>query len=173
MTDGAFSQHNVYQMAEINGGPGFWVTRTTWGNTVARIIGIGTITGPGPYFGSPPVLMDVYSKDGKLRDGLERLSTAGTYKTWRLIDPPEWEATVTLRSLDDAQIAAALVKYDKRRKPKSDIEEFNRLLLNVPFDQKDKAKSLGAKWDPAIKKWWIKAEDETAIANARKFGFAP
>jgi Domain of unknown function (DUF5710) len=173
MTNGAFSQYNVYQMAEINGGPGSWVTRTTWGNTVARIVGIGTITGLGPYFGSPPVLMDVYSKDGKLRDGLERLSTAGTYKTWRLIEPPEWEATVTMRSLDDAEIAAALVKCDRRRKPKSAIEEFNRMLLNVPFENKDKAKGLGAKWDTASKKWWIKADDKAAIAKARKLGFTP
>lgn len=173
MTDTAFSQHNVYQMAEIYGGPGFWVTRTTWGHTVARIVGIGTMTRLGPYFGSPPVLMDVYSKDGKLRDGLDRLSTAGTYKTWRLIDRPEWAATVTLRSLDDPEIAAALVKNDRRRNPKSDVEEFNRLLLNLPFEQKDKAKALGAKWDGANKKWWVKAEDEIAIAKARKLGFTP
>ena len=149
------------------------IGRALRGFLVARIVGIGTMTKPGPYFGSPPVLMDVYSKNGKLRDGLERLSTAGTYKTWRLIAPPEWAATVTLRSLDDHEIAAALVKCDRRRKPKSDIEEFNRLLLSVPYEQKDKAKALGAKWDPASKKWWVKAEDEAAVVKARKLGFVP
>lgn len=29
------------------------------------------------------------------------------------------------------------------------------LLLNVPFSEKDEAKSLGAKWDPILKKWYI------------------
>ena len=173
MTDTAFSQHNVYQMAEINGGPGFWVTRTTWGNTVARIVGIGNITGPGPYFGSPPVLMDVYSKDGKPGDRLERLSTAGTYKTWRLIDPPTWAEVATLRSLDDPETAAALVKSDRQRGRKSITEDVDRLLLNVPFDLKGKAKALGAKWDPAVKKWWIKAGEDPAIEKARKLGFLP
>lgn len=173
MTDTAFSQRNVYQMAEINGGPGFWVTRTTWGNTVARIVGIGTITGPGPYFGSPPVLMDVYSKDGKPGDRLVRLSTAGTYKTWRLIDPPTWAESAPLRSLDDPETAAALVKSDRRRGSKSISDDVDRLLLNVPFDLKDKAKALGAKWDPAVKKWWIKAEEDPAIKKARKLGFLP
>ena len=58
---------------------------------------------------------------------------------------PEWEANVTLRSPDDSKIAAALVKCAWRRNPKSDIEEFNKLLLNVSFDQKDTAKTIGAK----------------------------
>lgn len=173
MTEPAFSQYNVFQMAEINGGPGFWVTRTTWGDSIAHIVGIGMMTKPGPYFGSPPVLMDIYTRDGKLRKGLERLSTAGTYKTWRLIDTPEWVATFPIRSLDDPEIAAAVARFAMRGNKKSEVAEFNRLLLNVPFDQKDKAKALGAKWDPANKRWWLKAEDNAAIAKARQLGFIP
>lgn len=166
-----FCQHNVYQMADINGGPGFWVTRTTWGDSVAHVVGIGMMTRPGPYFGSPPVLMDIYSRDGKLRKGLERLSKAGTYKTWRLIDTPNWVANILIRRLDDMEIAPALARFAIRRSKKSDLEEFNRVLLVVPFEQKEKAKALGAKWDAARKKWWIKAEDEAALAKARKLGF--
>lgn len=30
-----------------------------------------------------------------------------------------------------------------------------RILLNVPYDEKDEAKSHGAKWDPEEKKWWV------------------
>jgi ribonuclease HI len=30
-----------------------------------------------------------------------------------------------------------------------------RIYLRVPFSQKDEAKGLGAKWDPACKKWFI------------------
>lgn len=29
------------------------------------------------------------------------------------------------------------------------------LLLNVPYEEKDEAKSLGAKWNPELKKWYI------------------
>ena len=30
-----------------------------------------------------------------------------------------------------------------------------RRLLNVPFDEKEEAKAIGAQWDALIKKWWI------------------
>ncbi|HCL4436064.1 TPA: hypothetical protein N2F56_004327, partial [Salmonella enterica] len=30
-----------------------------------------------------------------------------------------------------------------------------RLILNVPFSEKDEAKSKGARWDPELKKWYI------------------
>lgn len=171
MTAPEFSQHNVYQMAERHGGVGFWVTRTTWGHTVARIVGIGKVTGPSPYFGSPPVVMDVYSNEGVLREGLQRLSTAGTYKTWRLIEAPAWVGTVELRRLDDAAIAQAIDKFDRRRSRAPAVDDGSKMFLNVSFEQKDKAKAIGAKWDPANKKWWLKVGDEKALGNAAKLGF--
>lgn len=30
-----------------------------------------------------------------------------------------------------------------------------RLFLNVPYEEKDEAKDLGAKWNPRVKKWYI------------------
>ena len=30
-----------------------------------------------------------------------------------------------------------------------------KIYLNVPFEEKDKSKSMGAKWDPKKKKWYI------------------
>lgn len=30
-----------------------------------------------------------------------------------------------------------------------------KILLNVPFVEKDAAKALGAQWNPALKKWWL------------------
>lgn len=30
-----------------------------------------------------------------------------------------------------------------------------KLILNVPYEEKDKAKELGAWWDPDIKKWFV------------------
>lgn len=34
------------------------------------------------------------------------------------------------------------------------------LLLNVPYSQKDEAKSLGAKWNPKLKKWYTDTPNE-------------
>ena len=34
------------------------------------------------------------------------------------------------------------------------------LLLNVPFSEKDKAKALGAKWNPKLKKWYAEGQYE-------------
>jgi hypothetical protein len=61
---------NVLQMYVAHGGPGFWVRRTTWGAICARVIRVGALTAPAPYFGNPSVLMDAYTLDGELREGL-------------------------------------------------------------------------------------------------------
>src|SRR5690606_151101 len=119
------------QMFVTHGGPGFWVRRTTWGATCARVVGIGPLAGPPPYYGNPPVIVDVYSLDGKLKDPLARLPVPGTYKTWRRIDPPGWSDSIRLRALDDPAIAEALAKHDKRRKPSAAGSE--RIDLSVPF----------------------------------------
>jgi hypothetical protein len=34
--------------------------------------------------------------------------------------------------------------------------------LNVPFSEKDLAKSLGARWDPAARKWYVPSDRDTA-----------
>lgn len=34
------------------------------------------------------------------------------------------------------------------------------LLLNVPYEEKDEAKSLGAKWNPEFKKWYIQNTED-------------
>ncbi len=34
------------------------------------------------------------------------------------------------------------------------------LLLNVPFAEKDEAKSLGAKWNPSCKKWYVESRQD-------------
>ncbi|MGR8931384.1 MAG: DUF5710 domain-containing protein [Gammaproteobacteria bacterium] len=38
----------------------------------------------------------------------------------------------------------------------------SKLYLNVPYAQKDEAKGLGARWDPAAKKWYIPAGKDIA-----------
>lgn len=38
----------------------------------------------------------------------------------------------------------------------------NKTYLNVPYAQKDAAKALGARWDPANKKWYVLAGKDIA-----------
>lgn len=79
---------NIFEMFVANGEAGFWIRRTTWGATCARVIRVGAMTKLGPYFGNPFVLMDVYSLEGTLKEGLAQVPVLGTYKTWRRIAPP-------------------------------------------------------------------------------------
>lgn len=174
-TDG-FSDQNVFEMFVTNGGPGFWVRRTTWRSSCARIIRVGPMTKPGPYFGNPSVLMDVFSLKGDLQEGLAKMPVPGTYKTWRLIAPPSWASSVNLRPLDDPGINAAFEALDRRRGRKtSDAEsvgsEEGRVYLSVPFSHKEEAKRIGARWSPTEKAWWLPAGDATAITAARNLGF--
>ena len=37
------------------------------------------------------------------------------------------------------------------------MQNNQRVILEVPFQEKDKAKDLGAWWDPDIKKWFVPA----------------
>lgn len=87
-----FADQNLFQMFVANGSrPGFWLRRTTWSNTCACVTSVGPLTGPAPYYGNPKVLADIHDMaTGKLRESNARLPAAGTYKTWRLIDPPPW-----------------------------------------------------------------------------------
>jgi hypothetical protein len=48
-----------------------------------------------------------------------------------------------------------------------------RVWLNVTYQQKDVAKNLGARWDPAEKLWWLPADDHAAINRAKELGFLP
>ena len=87
-----FADENLFQMLVANGSQqGFWLRRTTSGNSCARVTSVGPLTGPGPYYGNPKVYADIYDlATGTLREAHARLPAAGTYKTWRLIAPPPW-----------------------------------------------------------------------------------
>ena len=39
----------------------------------------------------------------------------------------------------------------------------SKTYLNVPFAQKDAAKALGARWDAAIKKWYVPADKDMTL----------
>ena len=34
------------------------------------------------------------------------------------------------------------------------------LILNVPYSEKDEAKALGARWNPEIKKWYVRNKED-------------
>ncbi|MGO4440266.1 DUF5710 domain-containing protein [Rhizobium sp. RAF56] len=172
---GNFSDQNIFEMYEANGGPDFWIRRTTWSHTCARIIRIGPFTKPGPYFGNPSALMDVYSLDGELKDELAPVPVAGTYKTWRRIEAPAWVESMPLRSLDDPAIGATLAALDKKRGKGpggrfTAQAEGERVMLTVPFARRDEAKKLGARWSPTDKSWWLLADNASALAEARALG---
>lgn len=83
---------NVFQMYVAYGRkPGFWLRRTTWGNTCAKVVSVGTFMGPPPYYGNPPVRADIFNlQTGELKEANARIPVPGTYKTWRQIAPPPW-----------------------------------------------------------------------------------
>lgn len=87
-----FSELNVFQMFVANGHrAGFWIRRTTWGNTCAQVVSVGELTGPAPYFGNPVVLADIFdATTGERKEAGARIPVPGTYKTWRQIEPPAW-----------------------------------------------------------------------------------
>jgi hypothetical protein len=119
--------------------------------------------------------MDVYSLDGEPKDKAAGHRGAGTFKTWRRIDPPAWAATAELRPLDDTALDDPLARLNRKRhktgtarEPKPEVE---RVRLKVPYERKDEAKKLGARWSPADRAWWLPADKTEAMAKARDLGF--
>lgn len=164
-----FSDQNIFEMCVANGGPGFWIRRTTWGATCARVVGIGQFTKPAPYYGSPPVVMDVYSLKGEVKEGLAKVSAAGTYKTWRKIEAPEWAEATEMRSLSDPSIELAVQGFDRRQPASTEVGPM--VFLSVPFARRDEAKRIGARWSPSEKRWWLAPTNEEALTKARALGF--
>lgn len=90
MTD--FSDKNIFEMYVANGNKaGFWLRRTTWSNSCARVVEVGELKGPPPYYGNPKVFADVFDlMTGEVRERRAKLPVPGTYKTWRLMEAPDW-----------------------------------------------------------------------------------
>jgi hypothetical protein len=140
---------NIYQMyVEHNKKPGFWIRRTTWGNTCAKVTSVGPLKGRPPYYGNPEVLADVFNiHAGTLVEKDAVVPVPGTYKTWRWVDPPEWTGEVAFSP------------------------EAGRIKLVVPFEQNAEVKKIGARWSDLLGCFWIPDTDEIAKAKAKAFGF--
>ncbi|MBK1667315.1 hypothetical protein CKO28_04610 [Rhodovibrio sodomensis] len=164
---------NIYEMAVEHGGPGFWIHRTSWGKTCARVVAVGDLTGRPPYYGNPPVLMDVYSLEGELKDAMAPVPVPGTYKSWRQIQPPDWADRISLRPLDDPEIDAELKRHDTRKQPRGKASAMPPapIWLNVPFERKDEAKQIGARWSRKDRCWWLPEDKTEALQKARDLGF--
>jgi len=91
-----FSDKNIFEMFVANGErPGFWLRRTTWGNSCAQIVSVGALKGPPLYYGNPEVRADIFDLEtGAVKERSAQLPACGTYKTWRLIDAPPWASEV-------------------------------------------------------------------------------
>ena len=48
------------------------------------------------------------------------------------------------------------------------VETLKKTLLSIPFEVKDKAKELGAKWDSEIKRWYYEGNDLSIIEQLQK-----
>lgn len=133
---------NVYQMyVEFGKRPGFWLRRTTWGNTCAKVVSVGEFSGKAPYYGNPEVRADVYDlATGALKEANAVVSVPGTYKTWRWIQPPAWSG-----------------------EPAFDPKE-GRVILDVPFELNKKVSTRGARWSDLLGAWWV-AENDTATLD--------
>lgn len=140
---------NIYEMyVEHWKQAGFWVRKTTWGKTIAKVKQVGELSGRPPYYGNPEVVavvFDLYT--GEIKDEHFVIDTAGTYKTWRWVDPPIWSS-------------------DTPFDPKA-----GRIILNVPIAENRRASRLGARWSNLLGAWWIAETDETALAKAKSLGF--
>lgn len=139
---------NIYGMYFANGKKvGFWIQRDSWGSTCAKVLAVGPIKGPPPYYGDPTVIADLYDlPTGTIKDKNVEISCPGNY-TYRQIPPPKWSG-------EDQE--------DPRK---------GKILLNVPYEKKEQAKLFGAKWSAPLKSWWIPEGDDSAIEAARENGF--
>jgi len=45
-----------------------------------------------------------------------------------------------------------------------------KIYLNVPFPAKDRAKGLGARWDPVVRKWYVAGKVQLARSGS---GYRP
>ncbi|MGE4429114.1 MAG: hypothetical protein AB7E05_00065 [Sphingobium sp.] len=97
-----FSELNVFQMYAANNlQAGFWLRRTTWGNTCAQVTSVGEFKGPPPYYGNPAVFADIYDlRTGALKEQGATIPVPGTYKAWRQIDPPSWASQAGRADVD-------------------------------------------------------------------------
>lgn len=64
--------------------------------------------------------------------------------------------------LANQAIGQEVCPYDKKKE--------KRIYLNVPYDEKDEAKKMGARWETSKKRWWIKDSNRHKIQMMGRWG---
>ncbi|AFC35079.1 hypothetical protein OtV6_171 [Ostreococcus tauri virus RT-2011] len=72
--------------------------------------------------------------------------TPGIYTTWD-------EAKTQVDGYPGAVFKSFKTEEEAKEYMNTPVKE--RVYLTVPYEEKDLVKSMGAKWDPAKKKWWV------------------
>lgn len=70
----------------------------------------------------------------------------GIYTTWD-------EAKTQIHEYSGAVYKSFKTEEEAKEYMNTPVKE--RIYLDVPYEEKDDAKSNGAKWDPSKKKWWV------------------
>jgi ribonuclease HI len=78
--------------------------------------------------------------------GVVRGHIPGIYTTWD-------EAKTQIDGYPGAIYKSFKTQSEADEYMNTPVKEY--IYLNVPFSDKDRVKSLGAKWDPVEKKWWV------------------
>lgn len=60
------------------------------------------------------------------------------------------------------RVMAANAAKNRKRRHEEAAKAGPRVVLDCPFEDKDRAKALGAKWDPAAKTWYVQGVDDLA-----------
>ena len=87
--------------------------------------------------------------------GIIRGHIPGIYTTWG-------EAKTQIDEYPGAVYKSFKTRPEAEKYMNTPVKEC--IYLNVPFSDKDRVKSFGAKWDPVKKKWWV-SEMEPELEN--------
>mgnify|MGYP000203386115 CR=1 FL=1 len=178
---------NIYEMYILNGDVDFWVVRHTWGKCIARIVYVGGLKTPAPYYGNPEVLMDLYSAEtGEIIKQDERMSCPGTSQyTWITLEG--WTPSEPLRAIPSSppdpafrkrmEVAEKRAERDKARKQK--IREANEAKPRLYFASNPRfmaekharyGKGFYVRWDRDRQLWWCLQEDASTQEALQELG---
>ncbi|WP_312459558.1 DUF5710 domain-containing protein [Comamonas sp.] len=127
--------------------PGFWIWRITWGNRIAKVKrvedeNLSTLARKALVWAT---VYDLHT--GEVTEDDFQIDTGGTVSDWCWAQPPSWSG-----------------------EPPHDLRA-GKVLLNVPFEENRKAKSLGARWSDVLDAWCVEDTNAKALAKAKSLGY--
>ena len=193
---------SIFSMCAANGGqPGFWIWRITWGNRIAKVKHVEDERQSS--LGSKPLVWaTVYNlHTGEITEDDFKIDTGGTVSDWCWAHPPSWsgEPPHDLR----AGKVLLNVPFEENRKAKalgarwSDVldswcvddtnekalakakslgylePEPERVFFSIPYEQRQLASDVKAKWEKHARLWSVPMSDQDAINQLQAAGFEP